>query len=226
MSKEKKMTFLILILTIWLIGIGLSLRGRKVGLWLFKGGCLLLFIGGSFIALFFSLMGITVECMNIDLHPWRNYIIWRSLGSIVVAIIVYAISQLPLFFTKRYSKRQKRNILKSEGLVYVLLLIIGIFCLYNGVIHSIPDNWQYGNDMVKMIDEYNENHKTKCKSLEDLGLKRTKGNYYEYNGMWFDLYVYDTGYTLYFRNAKDEDVSDYDVDFVYNSEKDCWTLRE
>jgi len=203
---------------------GLSIREDKIGLWLFKGGCLLLFIGGLFIALFFSLRGMDVECMNIDLHPWKNYIIWRSFGSIVVTIIVYAISQLPLCFTKSYSKKQKRNFIKCEGVVYVLLLIMGIFCLYNSLIHSIPDNWQYGNDMVKMIDEYNESHKDKCKSLEDLGLKRIKDNYYEYNGMWFDLWVYDTGYTLYFCNAmnENEEVSDYDVDFVYNSAKDCW----
>lgn len=79
--------------------------------------------------------------------------------------------------------------------------------------------------MVKMIDEYNETHKDKCKSLEDLGLKRIKDNYYEYNGMWFDLWVYDTGYTLYFRDAMNGKVSDYDADFVYNSEKDSWEKR-
>lgn len=208
-----------LIFIISLIGVGLSIRGHKIGLWLFKGSCLLLFIGGLFIALFFSLRGISVEDMNIDLHPWSNYIIWRSLMAVVVAIIACAISQLPLCFMKSYSKSK---ILKCEGLVYVLLLIIGICCLYNSTIHSIPDNWRYGNDMVKMIDEYNENHKDKCKSLEDLGLKRIKDNYYEYNGMWFSLWVYDTGYTLYFRDAMNGVVSDYDVDFVYNSEKDYW----
>lgn len=213
------MTYLIFACLILLIYIVLSIKWPRVGFWLFKAFCMLLLIIGLYLALLFYMNTVDARSLNINLHPWKNYIIWRGLDGLIVAITVYVISQLPFCFMKNYPEKRKTKILKWEGLIYVSILVMGISYLATETKHFISDELKYGNIMVKRINEYNESHKDKCKSLEDLGLKPVKNNYYEYNGAWFNLKTDDTGYTLYFRNMQ----HDYlDFHFVYHSKKDFW----
>ena len=68
-------------------------------------GIMIIFL---FVALFFWLGGnADVSALNINLHPWRNYLLYRVFAAIVCVMVFLAISQLPLLFVKCYSKKKK-----------------------------------------------------------------------------------------------------------------------
>ena len=65
-----------------------------------------------FFALFFTLMGLSVNALNIDLHPWREYVIWRFLFAATVTVVLFAVSQIPLMFIRQFLKQEKLKIIK------------------------------------------------------------------------------------------------------------------
>lgn len=124
-------TLIMLILVVAVIlSFGLMVKCPKYGLWLYKGaffGIMLIFL---FVALFFWLGSNDVSALNINLHPWRNYLLYRVAAAVACVTVFLAVSQLPLLFVKCYAKKKKWQIIKYEGLVYALTLVIGVICLF------------------------------------------------------------------------------------------------
>jgi len=216
-------TFIMIILVVAIIlSFGLMVKSPKYGLWLYKGatfGIMLIFL---FVALFFWLGGnADVSALNINLHPWKNYLLYRVTAAVACVTVFLAISQLPLLFVKCYSKKKKWQIIKYEGLVYAVTLVIGVICLseFSGVGKLHDEKLQAGNEVVRLIDEYNNTHKTQCQSLSDLGLKPVGDNFYEYKGMWFLLNANDKAYGLRFRSPYGGDLN---YDFTYSSDIHEW----
>jgi len=194
----------------------------KYGLWLYKGAILGIMIIFLFVALFFWLGGTAdVSALNINLHPWKNYLLYRVFAAIACVMFFLAISQLPLLFVKCYSKKKKWQIIKYEGLVYTVILVVGVICLseFSGVGKLHDEKLQAGNEVVQLIDEYNNTHKTQCQSLSELGLKQVGDGFYEYRGMWFLLNANDKAYDLRFRSPYGEDLN---YDFTYSSDIHEW----
>ena len=191
-------TLIMLILVVAIIlSFGLMVKSPKYGLWLYKGAFFGIMIIFLFVALFFWLGGnADVSALNINLHPWRNYLLYRVAAAIVCVTVFLAISQLPLLFIKCYGKKKKWQIIKFEGLVYAVTLIIGVICLseFSGVGKLHDEKLQAGNEVVRLIDEYNKTHKTQCQSLSELGLKQVGEGFYEYKGMWFLLDANDKAF--------------------------------
>ena len=152
-----------------------------------------------FVALFFWLGGnADVSALNINLHPWKNYLLYRVFAATACVMFFLAVSQLPLLFVKCYAKKIKKQIVKYEGLVYALTLVIGVICLseFSGVGKLHDEKLQAGNEVVRLIVEYNNTHKTQCQSLSELGLKPVGDDFYEYKGMRFLLNVNDKAFDL------------------------------
>ena len=78
-----------------------------------------------FVALFISLGPNDISSLNINLHPWKNYLRYRVIAAVVCDIVIFAISQFPLLFVKYH---KKMRLMKYEGSVYIVALIIGIIC--------------------------------------------------------------------------------------------------
>lgn len=216
-------TLIMLILAFAIIlSFGLMVKCPKYGLWLYKGAIFGIMIIVLFVALFFYLGGnADVSALNINLHPWKNYLLYRAFAAVVCVTVIFAISQLPLLFAKCYAKKEKKQIVKTEGLVYAAILGIGIICLseFSGVGKLYDEKLQAGNEVVRLIDEYNRTHKMQCQSLSDLGLKPVGDNYYEYKGMWFLLDANDKAFDLRFLSPYDGDIN---YDFTYSSDTHEW----
>ena len=211
-------TLMMLILVVAIVlSFGLMVKCPKYGLWLYKGAIFGIMIIFLFVALFFWLGGnADVSALNINLHPWRNYLIYRVFAAVACVMFFLAISHLPLLFAKCYTKKKKWQIIKYEGLVYTVTLVIGVICLseFSGVGKLHDKKLQAGNEVVRLIDEYNKTHKMQCQSLSDLGLKLVGNNFYEYKGMWFLLDANDKAFELRFRSPYGEDIN---YDFTYSS---------
>ena len=182
-----------------IISFGLMVKCPKYGLWLYKGAIFGIMIIFLFVALFFWLGGnADVSALNINLHPWRNYLLYRVAAAVACVMVFLAVSQQPLLFVKCYAKKKKWQIIKYEGLVYALTLVIGVICLseFSGVGKLHDEKLQAGNEVVRLIDEYNNTHKTQCQSLSELGLKPVGDDFYEYKGMRFLLNVNDKAFDL------------------------------
>ncbi len=216
-------TLIMLILVVAIVlSSGLMVRSPRYGLWLYKGAILGIMIIFLFVALFFWLGGnAAVSALNINLHPWRNYLLYRVTAAVACVTVFLAISQLPLLFVKCYAKKKKWQIIKYEGLVYAITLVIGVICLseFSGVGKLHDEKLQAGNEVVRLIDEYNKTHKMQCQSLSDLGLKPVGDNFYEYKGMWFLLGANDKTFELRFRSP---DGGDINYDFTYSSDVQEW----
>lgn len=216
-------TLIMLILAFAIIlSFGLMVKCPKYGLWLYKGAIFGIMIIFLFVALFFWLGGNgDVTALNINLHPWRNYLLYRVFAAIACVTFFLAVSQLPLLFTKCYVKKKKWQIIKYEGLVYAVILVIGVICLseFSGVGNLWDEKLQAGNDAVRLIDKYNRTNGKQCQSLSDLGLKPVNDNFYEYKGMWFLLDANDKTYDLRFRSPHGSDIN---YDFTYSSDDHEW----
>ncbi len=216
-------TLIMLILIVAIIlSLGLTVKSPKYGLWLYKGaifGIMLIFL---FVALFFWLGGnADATALNINLHPWRNYLLYRVAAAVACVTVFLAVSQLPLLFVKCYAKKKKWQIIKYEGLVYAAVLVIGVICLseFSGVGKLHDEKLQAGNEVVRLIDEYNKTHKMQCQSLSELGLKPVSDDFYEYKGMWFLLDANDKTFELRFRSPYGGDIN---YDFTYSSDIHEW----
>lgn len=175
-----------------------------------------------FVALFFWLGGnADVSALNINLHPWKNYLLYRVFAAVTCVMVFLAISQLPLLFVTCYTRKKKWQIIKYEGLVYATVLVIEVICLseFSGVDELHDEKLQAGNEVVRLIDEYNKTHKMQCQSLSDLGLKSVRDNFYEYKGMWFLLDANDKAFELRFRSPYGGDIN---YDFTYSSDVQEW----
>lgn len=97
----------------------------------------------------------------------------------------------------------------------------GVICLseFSGVGKLHDEKLQAGNEVVRLIDEYNKTHKMQCQSLSDLGLKPVGDNFYEYKGMWFLLDANDKAFELRFRSPYGGDIN---YDFTYSSDVQEW----
>ena len=216
-------TLIMLILAFAIIlSFGLMVKCPKYGLWLYKGAIFGIMIIFLFVVLFFWLGGNGDEtALNINLHPWRNYLRYRVAAAVACVTLFLAASQLPLLFVKCYAKKKKWQIIKYEGLVYALTLGIGVICLseFSGVVKLHDEKLQAGNDVVRLIDEYNNTHKTQCQSLSELGLKQVGDGFYEYKGMWFLLNANDKAFDLRFCSPEGGDIN---YDFTYSSDVHEW----
>lgn len=216
-------TLIMLILAFAIIlSFGLMVKSPKNGLWLYKGAIFGIMIIFLFVALFFWLGGnVGVTALNINLHPWRHYLLYRVFAAIACVTFFLAVSQLPLLFIKCYVKKKKWQIIKYEGLVYALILVIGVICLseFSGVGKLWDEKLQAGNDVVRLIDKYNRTNGKQCQSLSDLGLEPVSDYFYEYKGMWFVLDANDKAYELRFRSPQGSDIN---YDFTYSSDHHEW----
>lgn len=205
-----------------ILSFGLMVICPKYGVWLYKGAVFGMMIIVLFAALFFYLGDTTaVSTLNINLNPWKNFLRYRVFAGVVCVAVIFAVSQLPLLFVKCYAKKKKWQIIKYEGLVYAVLLITGVVCLsrFSGVEELHDKKLQAGNEVVRLIYEYNKNHKMQCQSLSELGLKPVSGNFYEYKGMWFLFDANDKAFELQFRSP---DGGDINYDFTYSSDIQKW----
>ena len=216
-------TLIMLILAFAIIlSFGLMVKCPKYGLWLYKGAIFGIMIIFLFVVLFFWLGGNGDEtALNINLHPWRNYLRYRVAAAVACVTLFLAASQLPLLFVKCYAKKKKWQIIKYEGLVYALTLGIGVICLseFSGVVKLHDEKLQAGNEVVRLIDEYNNTHKTQCQSLSELGLKQVGDGFYEYKGMWFLLNANDKAFDLRFCSPEGGNIN---YDFTYSSDVHEW----
>ena len=216
-------TLIMLILAFAIIlSFGLMVKCPKYGLWLYKGAIFGIMIIFLFVVLFFWLGGNGDEtALNINLHPWRNYLRYRVAAAVACVTLFLAASQLPLLFVKCYAKKKKWQIIKYEGLIYALTLGIGVICLseFSGVVKLHDEKLQAGNEVVRLIDEYNNTHKTQCQSLSELGLKQVGDGFYEYKGMWFLLNANDKAFDLRFCSPEGGDIN---YDFTYSSDVHEW----
>lgn len=216
-------TLIMLILAFAIIlSFGLMVKSPRYALWLYKGAIFGIMIIVLFVALFFYLGGNEdVSALNINLHPWKNYLLYRVFAAIVCVTVIFAISQFPLLFAKCYVKNIKKQIVKYEGLVYSVVLVIGVICLseFSGVGKLYDEKLQAGNEVVRLIDKYNRTNGKQCQSLSDLGLKPVDDNFYEHKGMWFLLDANDKAYILRFRSPYGGDIN---YDFTYSSDIQEW----
>lgn len=194
-------------------------KNPKYGVWLYKGAIFIVMLIVLFVALFFYLGGnADVSALNINLHPWRNFLLYRVLAAVACVAVVFAISQLPLLFVKYHHKKRA---VKYEGIVYAVVLTIGIICLseFSGVGKLYDDKLQAGNDVVRLIEEYNRTHGKQCQALSDLGLEPVGNGFYEYKGMWFLLDASDKAFDLRFCSPQSCDMN---YDFTYSSDVHEW----
>lgn len=207
----------ILIIIIFL-SFGIMVKSPKYGLYLYKGAILIIMVIVLFVALIFSLGPNDISALNINLHPWKNYLRYRVIAAVVCDIVIFATSQFPLLFVKYH---KKTRLMKYEGSVYIVALILGIICLtkFSGVGRLNDAKLQAGNDVVRLIDEYNRTHQKQCQSLSELGLKPVGDNFYEYEGMWFLLETNNKYFDLRFCSPPGGDIN---YDFTYSSEVQEW----
>lgn len=210
------MSILIIIL---FLSFGIMVISPKYGLYLYKGAVFIIMLIVLFVAIFFYLEGNSdISALNINLHPWRNYLLYPVIVTLFCVTVIFAISQLPLLFVRYHNKKR---MVKYEGIVYAVVLIIEIICLSeNCGIRKLNDaKLQIGNDVVRLIDEYNRTHGEQCQSLSELGLKPAIDYFYEYKGMWFVLNANDKAFDLRFCSPHG---SNLNYDFTYSSDIHEW----
>ena len=210
------MSILIIIL---FLSFGIMVISPKYGLYLYKGAVFIIMLIVLFVAIFFYLEGNSdISALNINLHPWRNYLLYPVIVTVFCVTVIFAISQLPLLFVRYHNKKR---MVKYEGIVYAVVLIIEIICLSeNCGIRKLNDaKLQVGNDVVRLIDEYNRTHGEQCQSLSELGLKPAIDYFYEYKGMWFVLNANDKAFDLRFCSPHG---SNLNYDFTYSSDIHEW----
>ena len=210
------MSILIIIL---FLSFGIMVISPKYGLYLYKGAVFIIMLIVLFVAIFFYLEGNSdISALNINLHPWRNYLLYPVIVTVFCVTVIFAISQLPLLFVGYHNKKR---MMKYEGIVYAVVLIIEIICLSeNCGIRKLNDaKLQVGNDVVRLIDEYNRTHGEQCQSLSELGLKPDIDYFYEYKGMWFVLNANDKAFDLRFCSPHG---SNLNYDFTYSSDIHEW----
>ena len=210
------MSILIIIL---FLSFGIMVISPKYGLYLYKGAVFIIMLIVLFVAIFFYLEGNSdISALNINLHPWRNYLLYPVIVTVFCVTVIFAISQLPLLFVRYHNKKR---MVKYEGIVYAVVLIIEIICLSeNCGIRKLNDaKLQAGNDVVRLIDEYNRTHGEQCQSLSELGLKPAIDYFYEYKGMWFVLNANDKAFDLRFCSPHG---SNLNYDFTYSSDIHEW----
>lgn len=105
--KPNDMIQYILILCAAIALIGFMIKWPKPGLYLYKTAVFMLFLPGLFFALFFTLMGFGKQALNIDLYPWREYVMWRFLFAAGITIVMFAISQIPILFIRAVFQTRK-----------------------------------------------------------------------------------------------------------------------
>lgn len=210
------MSILIIIL---FLSFGIMVISPKDGLYLYKGAVFIIMLIVLFVAIFFYLEGNSdISALNINLHPWQNYLLYPVIVTVFCVTVIFAISQLPLLFVRYHNKKR---MVKYEGIVYAVVLIIEIICLSeNCGIRKLNDaKLQVGNDVVRLIDEYNRTHGEQCQSLSELGLKPAIDYFYEYKGMWFVLNANDKAFDLRFCSPHG---SNLNYDFTYSSDIHEW----
>ena len=210
------MSILIIIL---FLSFGIMVISPKYGLYLYKGAVFIIMLIVLFVAIFFYLEGNSdISALNINLHPWRNYLLYPVIVTVFCVTVIFAIFQLPLLFVRYHNKKR---MVKYEGIVYAVVLIIEIICLSeNCGIRKLNDaKLQVGNDVVRLIDEYNRTHGEQCQSLSELGLKPAIDYFYEYKGMWFVLNANDKAFDLRFCSPHG---SNLNYDFTYSSDIHEW----
>ena len=208
-----------ILIIILFLSFGIMVISPKYGLYLYKGAVFIIMLIVLFVAIFFYLEGNSdISALNINLHPWRNYLLYPVIVTVFCVTVIFAISQLPLLFVRYHNKKR---MVKYEGIVYAVVLIIEIICLSeNCGIRKLNDaKLQAGNDVVRLIDEYNRTHGEQCQSLSELGLKPAIDYFYEYKGMWFVLNANDKAFDLRFCSPHG---SNLNYDFTYSSDIHEW----
>ncbi|WP_287132861.1 hypothetical protein [Bacteroides sp.] len=115
-------TLIMLILAFAVIlSFGLMTKCPKYGLWLYKGAIFGIMIIFLFVALFFWLGGnADASALNINLHPWKNYLLYRVFAAVACVMVFLAISQLPLLFVKCYAKKiKKQNYIEVQRVSFI-----------------------------------------------------------------------------------------------------------
>ena len=205
-----------------MLSLGWMIKRPKEGVYLYKGGLFIIMVIVLFVALFFYLgSNGDTNALNTNLHPWKNFILPRVIGAFICVAFIYSISQIPMIFIKSLDKTKKHYIMKYEGLVYAVILTVGIFFLSkcSGVGKLYDSKLQAGNEVVRLLNEYNNTHENQCESLAELGFQPAKDYFYEYKGMWFSINTNDKTYDLRFRSP-DGDETNYD--FTYTKDTDSW----
>jgi len=206
-----------------IISFGLMIKCPKAGIYLYKGAFFIIMIIVLFVALFFYLSSNQdINALNINLHPWKNFILPRAIGATIIVGVIFGIAQIPLIFVKCYNKGTKYKIMRYEGIIYAVILAVGVILLskYSGVGKLYDTELQAGNEVVRLINEYNKTHGKQCESLSELGFTPVKDYFYEYKGMWFSLKSNDKTYGLRFRSP---DGGNINYDFIYTRETDSWS---
>lgn len=90
---------IIIIINVLLLLVSLVDEWPKPGLYIFKTACLMLLIPGLFFVLFFTLVGLDEQALNVELHPWSEYVSGRFLMALGVTIILLIRLRLPTLGT-------------------------------------------------------------------------------------------------------------------------------
>ncbi len=203
---------IIIIICVIILLVGLMVKWPKPGLYLFKIVCLMLLLSGLFFALFFTLMGLGEQRLNINLHPWREYVSYRFIGALVVTVTIFAISQIPLLFLKKLSSKEKTKVLKIEGMVYVALLMLGTSLLYMAV--SDRNNYPE-NQVVDKIEDFHARHGQYPKTLGEINVSIDNDRLFTDENVHLGYSCDKNAYTL---------CVGYEYgSYVYDSRKDRWS---
>lgn len=199
---------IILILCAIVALVGLMVKWPKPGVHLFKVAVFMLFLSALFFALFFTLMGLNVNALNIDLHPWREYVMWRFLFAATVTVVLFAVSQIPLIFIRQFSKREKLKIIKIEGLIYIVILAVGTgLCYYVVQDSTYPENY-----VIKHINDYQKEYHRYPESLNEIGVPSDTTSHFGH--IHIQYFHNDSSFTLLVKSEYEQ--------YIYDSRKDMW----
>ncbi len=199
---------IILILCAIIALIVLMAKWPKPGVYLYKVAIFVLFLPALFFALFFTLMGLSVNALNIDLHPWREYVMYRFMFAAIVTVVLFAVSQIPLMFIRQLSKQEKLKIIKIEGLIYIVILAIGTGLLY----YAVKDSTHTENYVIERINDYSKENDRYPDSLAKIGVPSDTTSHF---GDIHILYSHnESAFTLLVKSEYDE--------YVYDSRNDMW----
>ncbi len=202
---------IIIIICVIILLVGFMVKWPRPGLYIFKTVCLMLLLSGLFFALFFSLMGLGEQRLNINLHPWREYVSYRFIGALVVTVITFIISQIPLLFLKKLPSKEKTKILKIEGLVYVALLMLGTGLLYLTVsVRNYPEN-----QVIDNIEAFHVRHGQYPKTLSEINVSIDNDSLFANDNVHLRYSCDKNAYTLC--------VGHEYGNYVYDSRKDRWS---
>lgn len=192
----------ILILCAVIALVGVMVKCHKPVLYLYKAAVFMLFLPGLFFALFFTLMGYGKQALNIDLYPWREYVMWRLFFAAGITVILFVVSQIPLLLIRQFSKKEKLRIVKIEGLIYFGLLAAGTGLCY----YAVQDHDYYENKIVADISNYYKEHGYYPENLNRIDLPNDSTDV---------RYSHDyKSFTLLIKNGNGE--------FIYDSRNRLW----